>query len=51
MLDQGGEFDLSAVLTPQMIAALIGLALLALIPVVYKKMRSRKTGAGTSGGA
>lgn len=51
VLDQGGDFDLSAVLTPQMIAALIGLALLALIPVVYKKMRSRKAGAGASGGA
>ncbi len=51
VLDQGGEFDLSAVLTPQMVAALIGLALLALVPVAYKKMRTRKPGAGASGGA
>jgi uncharacterized membrane protein YdjX (TVP38/TMEM64 family) len=51
VLDRGGDFDLSAVLTPQMIAALTGLALLALVPVVYKKMRARKPGAGASGGS
>ncbi len=37
ILEAGGEFSLSSVLTPEMIAALSGLALLALAPVVYKR--------------
>lgn len=37
ILEAGGEFSLSNVLTPQMIAALCGLALLALVPVLYKR--------------
>ena len=51
VLDQGGDFDLSNVLTSQLIAALIGLGLLALTPVVYKWMRARKQAAGASGGS
>jgi len=39
VFDQGGEFSISSILTPEMMAALIGLALLSLIPVVYKHFR------------
>lgn len=41
IFDAGGAFSASGILTPQILTALIGLALLALIPVVYKKMKSR----------
>ena len=41
ILKAGGEFSLSSVLTPEMIAALLGLALLALVPVVYKRFAGR----------
>lgn len=34
------EFSLTGILTPRMIAALLGLALLSLIPVAYKKFKS-----------
>jgi uncharacterized membrane protein YdjX (TVP38/TMEM64 family) len=37
ILETGSEFTLSNVLTPQMIAALCGLALLALVPVAYRR--------------
>jgi len=37
-LDAGEGFDVSTVLTPHMIAALVGLGVLALLPVVYKKL-------------
>lgn len=39
VFDRGETFTLTSVMTPQMIAALAGLALLALLPVLYKKMR------------
>ena len=41
ILEGGGEFSLSSVLTPEMIAALCGLALLALVPVVYKRYAAK----------
>ncbi|MBT3358214.1 MAG: TVP38/TMEM64 family protein [Rhodospirillales bacterium] len=41
ILDSNEEFSPMGVLTPEIIAGLIGLALLALVPVVYKKIRSR----------
>lgn len=41
VFDQGGEFSAAGILTPQIITALIGLAVLALIPVVYKKIKAR----------
>jgi len=44
VFDQGQAFSIEAVLTPQMTAALIGLALLSLIPVAYKKIRGRTGG-------
>lgn len=39
VFDAGGEFSAKGVLTPQVIVALLGLACLALIPVVYKKIK------------
>jgi len=44
IFDAGGECTLSGVLTPQVIVALVGLAVLALIPVVYKKIKARRNG-------
>lgn len=41
IFDAGGEFNAKAVLTPQILMALIGLAILALIPVLYKKLKTR----------
>ena len=41
VFDQGGEFSAAGILTPQIITALSGLAVLALIPVVYKKIKAR----------
>ena len=42
IFDTGGECTLSGVFTPWMIAGLIGLAVLALIPVAYKKIKARR---------
>lgn len=41
IFDQGGEFTAAGILTPQIVTALVGLAVLALIPVVYKKLKAR----------
>lgn len=41
IFDAGGEFSASGILTPQILIALIGLAVLALIPVLYKKVKAR----------
>ena len=48
VLDAGAEFSVSSVLTPEVVGALIGLALLALVPVVYKTLKARRT-AGRKG--
>jgi uncharacterized membrane protein YdjX (TVP38/TMEM64 family) len=40
----GGAFSAKGILTPQILVALVGLAVLALIPVVYKKLKGRRTG-------
>ena len=49
VFDAGGTFSLRGVLTPQIVTALVGLAVLALIPVVYKKfMAQRGARSGTS---
>lgn len=37
------EFDPASVLTPQVITALVGLAVLSLLPIAYKKFKARKT--------
>ena len=42
VFDRGEAFTLSGVMTPQMIAALAGLALLALLPVIYKKIKGKR---------
>ncbi len=43
VLDTGDRFEVAAVLTPEVIAALVGLAVLAMLPVVYKKLREQKS--------
>ena len=35
----GDEFSVKSILTPTMIAALVGLALLAMLPILYKRYR------------
>lgn len=42
IFDQGKTLELGSVLTPETITALVGLAVLALLPVVYKKIKARK---------
>ncbi len=42
ILEAGGEFSLKSILTPEMIAALCGLALLALVPVLYKRFGAKE---------
>lgn len=42
IFDAGGEFSAKAVFTPEMVTALIGLAVLALLPVAYKKLKARR---------
>mgnify|MGYP004001796589 FL=1 len=39
IIDQGGMPDLTAIWNPEIIIPLLGLALLALIPVVYRKLK------------
>ena len=43
IFDSMQEFTLKGALTPQVLTALIGLAVLSLIPVVYKKLKARKS--------
>lgn len=40
IFDAGGEFSAKAVFTPEMVTALLGLAVLALLPVAYKKFKA-----------
>lgn len=42
IFDAGQSFSASGILTPQIVIALVGLAILALIPVAYKKVRARR---------
>jgi integral membrane sensor domain MASE1 len=39
------EFTLKGALTPQVLTALIGLALLSLVPIVYKRIKANKRSA------
>ncbi len=41
VLDSGQDFSPSSVLTPEIVIALVGLALLALLPVAYRKLKAR----------
>ena len=42
VLEAGGDFSVGSIFTPQVLTALIGLAVLALIPAAYKKLKARK---------
>ena len=42
LFDSGGDCSLDSVLSPQIILALTGLALLALLPVLYKRFAARR---------
>jgi uncharacterized membrane protein YdjX (TVP38/TMEM64 family) len=42
IFDAGEEFSAASILTPEIITALIGLAILALLPVGYKKLKARR---------
>ena len=42
IFDSGEEFSVSSILTPEVIAALVGLSVLSIIPVIYKKLKARK---------
>ncbi len=42
VLEQGDDVSLAGVMTPEVMAALVGLALLALIPVIYKRRAKRR---------
>ncbi len=42
VFDQGGQFTVGSVLTPQVVGGLIGLSLLSLLPVVYKRVKARR---------
>ena len=42
VISQGDEVSLTGILTPQVVTALVGLAVLALIPVVYKRIKARR---------
>jgi uncharacterized membrane protein YdjX (TVP38/TMEM64 family) len=42
VFDMGGEVTAAGALTPEVITALLGLAVLSLVPVVYKKTRARR---------
>ena len=43
LFESGEDFSAAGILTPEIILALAGLAVLALLPVVYQKYRSRQT--------
>lgn len=43
IFDTGKDFEANDILSPQIIFGLIGLAVLSLLPVVYRKMRGKKT--------
>ena len=41
LLAMGGSFSLASVLTPKVVIALLGLAILSLVPVAYKRIKGR----------
>lgn len=43
VFEQGGDVTLGGVFTPEVIGALVGLSLLSLLPVAYKRWRGRRT--------
>lgn len=42
IFESGAEFTLGSVLTPEILIAILGLAVLSVIPVIYKRLRKRK---------
>ncbi|MDX8388402.1 MAG: TVP38/TMEM64 family protein [Ghiorsea sp.] len=42
VFEQGETFSMAGILTPEMIGALVGLGLLSLVPVIYKKIKHNK---------
>ena len=42
VLDAGGDLNLGIIFEPRFLAPIIGLAVLACIPIVYKKIKGRK---------
>jgi len=42
VFEQGGTFTAAGILTPEMIGALLGLALLSLMPIAYKKFKQQR---------
>ncbi|MEM7225339.1 MAG: TVP38/TMEM64 family protein [Pseudomonadota bacterium] len=47
VLENNEEFSAEGIFTPEILAALVGLAVLAILPVAYKKIKARKDGAGS----
>ena len=41
VFEQGENFSIAGILTPEMMGALVGLALLSLVPVFYKKLKGK----------
>ena len=46
VFDRGGEVSLKSVLSPTLIAALVGMGLLSLLPIAIRRFRDRGTRAG-----
>ena len=46
VFDRGEEFSLNSVLTPEIIAALVGLGVLSLVPIAVKRLRRRSMRSG-----
>lgn len=42
VLDQGGDLDLGIIFSPRILAPIIGLSLLACVPLAYNKIRDRR---------
>ena len=42
VIDRGGEPDLDLILEPAILGPLVGLAVLALLPVVYKRLKGHR---------
>lgn len=42
VLDRGGDIDLGIIFEPQVLAPIVGLSILALVPVVYKRWKARR---------
>ena len=42
IFDRGESLSVSAVLTPEIITALVGLAIISLLPIAYKKFKGKR---------